>query len=59
MNGYLKWGKIMANENKKDFNAMMNENKDMPKIQIVTDEKIIKKYGGSKMFLRRLLFMTN
>lgn len=40
----------MANENKKDFNAMMNENKDMPKIQIVTDEKIIKKYGGSKMF---------
>lgn len=40
----------MANENKKDFNAMMNENKDMPKIQIVTDEKIIKKYDGSKMF---------
>ena len=41
----------MANEDKKDFNKMMNENKDMPKIQIVTDEKTIKKYGGTKMFL--------
>ena len=40
----------MANENKKDFNAMMNNNKDMPKIQIVQDKKIIKKYGGTKMF---------
>lgn len=39
----------MANENRKDFNAMMYQNKDMPKIQIVTDEKTIKKYGGSKM----------
>ena len=40
----------MANESKKDFNVMMNNNKDMPKIQIVEDEKIIKKYGGTKMF---------
>ena len=40
----------MANENKKDFNAMMKNNKDMPKIQIVEDEKNIKKYGGNKMF---------
>ncbi len=40
----------MVNENKKDFNAMMNNNKDMPKIQIVKDEKTIKKYGGTKMF---------
>ena len=40
----------MANENKKDFNAMMKNNKDMPKIQIVEDEKTIKKYGGNKMF---------
>ena len=31
----------MANESKKDFNVMMNNNKDMPKIQIVEDEKII------------------
>ena len=40
----------MANENKKDFNAMMNDNRDMPKIQILEDEKMIKKYGGTKMF---------
>jgi len=32
----------MANENKKDFNVMMNNNKDMPKTQIVIDEKTIK-----------------
>lgn len=29
----------MANENKKDFNTMMRNNKDMPKIQVVEDEK--------------------
>ncbi len=47
----LKWSwNTMANESKKDFNVMMNNNKDMPKIQIVEDEKIIKKYGGTKMF---------
>lgn len=40
----------MANEKEKDFNAMMNEDKGMPKIQIITDENTIKKYGGSKMF---------
>lgn len=40
----------MANENNKDFNLMMNNNKDMPKIQIVKDEKTVKKYGGNKMF---------
>ncbi len=40
----------MANEEKKDFNAMLKDSKDMPKIQIITDEKSIAKYGGSKMF---------
>lgn len=40
----------MVNESKKDFNSMMKNNKDMPKIQIVKDEKTIKKYGGTKMF---------
>lgn len=40
----------MANENKKDFNAMLLDNKDMPKIQIVTDEKTIERYGGSRMY---------
>lgn len=42
----------MINECKKDFNAMMN-NKDMPKIQIVKDDKTIKKYGGTKMFFKK------
>lgn len=40
----------MANEHKKDFNAMLLNNKDMPKVQIVTDERTIKTYGGSRMF---------
>lgn len=40
----------MANEKEKDFNKMMKEDKGMPKIQIVTDEKTIKRYGGRKMF---------
>lgn len=40
----------MANENKKDFNAMLNDPKDMPKIVEITDEKSIEKYGGSRMF---------
>ena len=41
---------FVTKENKKDFNAMMKNSKDMPKIQIVKDEKTIKKYGGTKMF---------
>lgn len=40
----------MANEEKKDFNAMLHDSKDMPKIQIITDEKSIQKYGGDKMY---------
>lgn len=40
----------MANENQKDFNAMLKDSKDMPKIVIITDEKSIEKYGGSKMY---------
>lgn len=40
----------MANEEKKDFNAMLHDNKDMPKFQIITDEKSIEKYGGNKMY---------
>ena len=38
----------MANEDKKDFNAMLNGNKDMPKFQIITDPKSIEKYGGDR-----------
>lgn len=40
----------MANEANKDFNAMLKDSKDMPKIQILTDEKSIKKYGGDRMY---------
>lgn len=40
----------MANEDKKDFNAMLHDSKDMPKIQTITDVKSIKKYGGNKMY---------
>lgn len=40
----------MANEHLKDFNAMLHEDKGMPRIQIVTDPATIKKYGGTRMF---------
>ncbi|MCI8355899.1 MAG: methylated DNA-protein cysteine methyltransferase [Lachnospiraceae bacterium] len=40
----------MANEDKKDFNAMLNDSKDMPKFQMITDEKSIQKYGGDRMY---------
>lgn len=40
----------MAKEDKKDFNAMLNDSKDMPKFQMITDEKSIKKYGGNRMY---------
>ena len=35
---------------KKDFNAMLNDSKDMPKFQMITDEKSIQKYGGDRMY---------
>lgn len=40
----------MANENKKDFNAMLRDSKDMPKIVEITDEKSIEKYKGRRMY---------
>ncbi len=40
----------MANEEKKDFNAMLRDSKDMPKIKIVTDPKTISRYGGDRMY---------
>ena len=40
----------MANEEQKDFNAMLRQNKDMPKIQILKDPASIQKYGGEKMY---------
>lgn len=41
---------VTANEDKKDFNAMLNDSKDMPKFQTITDEKSIEKYGGDRMY---------
>ena len=40
----------MANEDKKDFNAMLHKDAGMPKIQIITDEASIQKYGGNRMY---------
>ena len=40
----------MANEEKKDFNAMLRDSKDMPKMQRITDPKSIEKYGGDRMY---------
>lgn len=40
----------MANEDKKDFNAMLMDRKDMPKYQVITDKKSIEKYGGDRMY---------
>ncbi|MBQ9066944.1 MAG: MGMT family protein [Clostridia bacterium] len=41
----------MANEKTKDFNAMLHDSKDMPKIKVIEDEGSIKRYGGSRMLL--------
>lgn len=40
----------MANEDKKDFNGMLHDSKDMPKFQTITDQKSIEKYGGDRMY---------
>ena len=39
----------MANEDKKDFNAMLHRATDMPRIQLVTDAATVQKYGGARM----------
>ena len=40
----------MANEEEKDFNAMLADSKGMPRIQIVTDPATVRKYGGDRMY---------
>ena len=40
----------MANEDTKNFNAMLHDSKDMPKIQFMTDRKSIEQNGGTKMY---------
>ena len=39
------------NENKKDFNTMLNNSKDMPKIKVLDNVEVIKRYGGTHMLL--------
>lgn len=46
----------MANESKKDFNAMLKNNKDMPKFVKITDKPSIKKYGGDNMYFAPPIF---
>ena len=46
----------MANEDKKDFNARMNDSKNMPKIVKIDDPEAIKKWGGSTMVVAPPLF---
>lgn len=41
----------MSKEDTKDFNAMMNNSKDMPKIVKITDPDGIKKWGGESMVI--------
>lgn len=41
----------MAHEEQKDFNAMLHKDVGMPRIQLITDEATIQKYGGEKMYL--------
>jgi len=41
----------MANEDKKDFNAILHDSKDMPLIKVITHEKSIARYGGSRMYV--------
>lgn len=40
----------MTKEAAKDFNAMLRNSKDMPKIQIISDPDSVKKYGGERMY---------
>lgn len=39
------------NEEKKDFNAMLHNSKDMPKIKTIDKEEVVSRYGGRKMLL--------
>lgn len=46
----------MTNEHKKDFNAMLKDNNDMPKFVKITDEPSIKRYGGDNMYFTPPIF---
>ncbi len=40
----------MTSEDKKGFNVMLHDNKDMPKFQTIIDQQSVEKRGGSKMY---------
>ncbi len=42
---------IGGNMARKSFNEKLQDSKDMPKIVEITDEKSIKRYGGSQMLI--------
>lgn len=48
----------MANEQNKDFNAMLRNNKDMPKMQIINDEKVLKNMAASDVLCPAYLTTT-
>ena len=49
----------MANEDKKDFNAMLHDNKDMPKIsKSLQTRKVLKNMVAVKCILHRQSTMT-
>lgn len=48
----------MANEDKKDANAMLQDRKDMPKFQIITDQKALKNMAEAGCILPRRSTMT-
>lgn len=41
----------MANQKQKDFYALLHQKRDMPKVQIITDQRSIAKYGGDRMYI--------
>ena len=41
----------MVKTKEKDFNAMLHDSKDMPKVKELTAPEVIKRYGGSIMLL--------
>ena len=47
----------MANEDKKDFNAMLHDNKDMPKFQTITDQRVLKSMVEAECILLRQSIM--
>ena len=48
----------MANEDKKDFNAMLHDSKDMPKFQIIITRKVLRNMVETKCILLPRLTMT-